>query len=104
MSRFRPGRRKDDRPEGEPFDGRDYAGDAYDEGLYRDDPLRGGYVAPDDSDPGGRARTDAGRDDLNHRSAEAAPDRPQGHTGHTGRTGRTDRGLARTTMSSSPPR
>jgi hypothetical protein len=84
VSRFRPGRRKDDRPEGEPFDGRDYAGDAYDEGLYRDDPLRGGYAAPDDGDSGGRARSDAGLDDLNHRSAEAAsarPSEPQGPQG-----------------------
>ena len=95
MSRFRPGRRKDDRPEGEPFDGRDYAGDAYDEGLYRDDPLRGGYAAPGDSDPGGRARSDAGPDDLD-RSAEGRPG--------PATTGRTYRGFARTTMSSSPPR
>jgi hypothetical protein len=78
VSRFRPGRRKDDRPEGDPFDGRDYAGDAYDEGPYRDDPLRGGYAAPDDSDSGGRARSDA---DLDDRSAEAAPARPHGPQG-----------------------
>jgi hypothetical protein len=102
VSRFRPGRRKDDRPEGDPFDGRDYAGDAYDEGLYRDDPLRGGYAAPDDSDSGGRPRSDADLDDLDHRSAEAASARPHGPQGPHGPRFRRNNDVLRPTSVISP--
>src|ERR1700760_1038852 len=73
VSRFRPGRRKDDHPDGdEPYDDHGYPGDPYDEGPYRDDPYRDGYAAPDDTDPGGRAHDDGQSD------AGPGPARPGG--------------------------